>query len=99
MQGLRSQDILKFMFSKKAKKLTKSSPSIWQNVISVKSEVKISLIFVAFLENTNFNVLVYLCQKITYHFYLVYENYTTYKFLTVFDHKFDILRKYYNSFL
>ena len=32
----------------------KSSPSIWQYVVSVKSMMKISSIFVAFLENTNF---------------------------------------------
>ena len=33
----------------------KSSPAIWHYVLSVKSTVKISSIFVAFLENTNFN--------------------------------------------
>ena len=33
----------------------KSSPSIWHYVVSVKSKVKISSIFVAFLENRNFN--------------------------------------------
>ena len=32
----------------------KSSPSIWHYVVSVKSTVKTSSIFVAFLENTNF---------------------------------------------
>ena len=32
----------------------KSSLSIWRYVVSVKSTVKISSIFVAFLENTNF---------------------------------------------
>ena len=32
----------------------KSSPSIWHYVVDVKSTVKISLIFVAFLENINF---------------------------------------------
>ena len=32
----------------------KSSPSIWRYVVYVKSIVKISSIFVAFLENTNF---------------------------------------------
>ena len=31
-----------------------SSLSIWHYVVSVKLTVKISLIFVAFLENTNF---------------------------------------------
>ena len=33
----------------------KSSPRIWHYVVSVKSAVKISSIFVAFLENMNFN--------------------------------------------
>ena len=33
----------------------KSSSSIWRYLVSVKSTVKISSIFVAFLENTNFN--------------------------------------------
>ena len=41
------------MFSKKATKIDKISPSIWHYVVSVKSTVKISSIFVAFLENTN----------------------------------------------
>ena len=45
---------LKLVFSKKATKLTKSSPSIWHYVVSVKPTVKISSIFVAFLENMNF---------------------------------------------
>ena len=35
-------------------KLMKSSPSIWNYAVSIKSTVKISSIFVAFLENTNF---------------------------------------------
>ena len=34
--------------------MTKSSPSIWHYVVSVKSTVKISSIFVAFSEYTNF---------------------------------------------
>ena len=34
----------------------KSSPSIWRYVVSVKSMVKISSIFVAFLENMNFKL-------------------------------------------
>ena len=33
----------------------KSSPSIWNYVVSVNLTVKISSIFVAFLENTDFN--------------------------------------------
>ena len=45
---------LKFMFSKKATKLTKSSPLIWHLLHNVKSMVKISSIFVAFSENMNF---------------------------------------------
>ena len=46
--------IVKFMFSKKATKNDKFSPSIWRYVVNVKSTVKISSIFVAFLENMNF---------------------------------------------
>ena len=42
---------LKFVFSMKATKLKKSSPSIWHLLHNV---VKISSIFVAFLENMNF---------------------------------------------
>ena len=34
----------------------KSLPSIWYYVVSVKSTVKISSIFVAFLENMNFTL-------------------------------------------
>ena len=45
------------MFSKKATKLTKSSPSICHYAVSVKSTVKISSIFVAFLESTNFTTI------------------------------------------
>jgi hypothetical protein len=50
---------LKFMFSKKflPQKLTKSSPLIWHYVVIVKFIVKISSIFVAFWENTNFTSL------------------------------------------
>ena len=42
------------MFSTKAQKFMKSSPSIWHYVVSVKLTVNISPIFVAFLENMNF---------------------------------------------
>ena len=35
----------------------KSSPSIWRYVVNVKLTVKISSIFVAFLDNMNFNML------------------------------------------
>ena len=42
------------MFStKRPQKLTKSSPSNWHYVVSVKSAVKISSIFVTFLDNMN----------------------------------------------
>ena len=47
--------LLKFMFSKKAKKMMKSSSLIWRYVVNFKSIVKISSIFVAVLENMNFN--------------------------------------------
>ena len=41
---------------RRPQKLTKSSLPIWHYEVSVKSMVKISSIFVAFLENKNFNV-------------------------------------------
>ena len=47
-------DFVKFMFSKKATKIDKSSPKIWHLLHNVKSTVKISSIFAAFLENMNF---------------------------------------------
>ena len=47
--------LVKFIL-RRPQKLTKSSPSIWHNVVSVKLTVKISSIFVAFLENTNFKI-------------------------------------------
>ena len=37
--------------------MTKSSPTIWHLLHNVKSTVKISAIFVAFLENTNFTII------------------------------------------
>ena len=37
----------------------KSSPLIWRYVVNVKASVKISSIFVAFLENINFNLPVF----------------------------------------
>ena len=49
--------LVKFMFSKKATKMTKSSPLIWHCVVSVKLTVKTLSIFVAFLENANFSIL------------------------------------------
>ena len=50
-----SRLLLKFVYSKKAtKKMSKSSPSIWRLLHNFKSTVKISSIFVAFLENMNF---------------------------------------------
>ena len=46
--------MLKFMFSKKAKKIDKIFTVDLTFTVKVKSTVKISSIFVAFLENTNF---------------------------------------------
>ena len=46
--------MVKFKFSKKATEIDKIFPSIWRYVVSVKSTVKISSIFLAFLENMNF---------------------------------------------
>ena len=46
--------LLKFMW--RAQNLTKCSPSIWRYVVNVKSTVKISSNFVAFLENINFKL-------------------------------------------
>ena len=42
-------------FLRRPQKSMKSSPSIWHYVVDVKSTVKVSSIFVAFLENMNFN--------------------------------------------
>ena len=42
------------IFVRRSRKLTKSSPSIWHLLHSVKSTVKISSIFVASIENMNF---------------------------------------------
>ena len=42
------------MFSKKATKFDKIFTTIWHYVVSVKSTVKITSNFVAFLENMNF---------------------------------------------
>ena len=39
--------------------------SIWRYVVSVKSMVKISSIFVAFIENTNYISYIYFCQNMT----------------------------------
>ena len=49
-------------FLRRPPKWTKSSPSIWHLLHSVKSTVKISSIFVAFLENMNLINTVYQCQ-------------------------------------
>ena len=43
-------------FLRRPQKMMKSSPSIWRYVVNVKSTVKISSIFVAFLENMNFTM-------------------------------------------
>ena len=47
------QNLIKFMFSKKATKIDEIFTVDWQ-IPSDKSTVKISSFFVAFLENTNF---------------------------------------------
>ena len=54
----------------------KSSPSIWHYVVSVKSAVKISSIFVAFLENTNFTI-------ILFRDYLTFSKYVQKEFLSI----------------
>ena len=46
--------LVKFIFSKKATKLTKSSRSIWYLLHNVKSTVKILSNFAVFLKNINF---------------------------------------------
>ena len=51
-----SDEKLKFMFSKKAKKLTKSSPLIWNLLSKRQIDREYFVIFAAFLENMNFNV-------------------------------------------
>ena len=62
--------------------MTKSSPSIWHYVVSVKSTVKISSIFVTFLENMNFKqgngnkVLSVLLKLTQYNFGLSVLNFT-----------------------
>ena len=48
------RSVIKF-FLRRPRKLTKSSLSIWHFLRSVKSTLKISSVFVAFLENMNFN--------------------------------------------
>ena len=48
--------ILKFMFSKKATKIDEIFTVYWHLLHNVKSSVKISSNFVAFLENVNFNI-------------------------------------------
>ena len=45
------------MFCKKATKIDEISGVMWHYVVDVKSTVKISSIFVVFLENMNFNLL------------------------------------------
>ena len=51
--------------------MTKSSLSIWQYVVTVKSMVKISSIFVAFLENMNFILDYKLCTLYSSSFSIV----------------------------
>ena len=51
-----SYDVFKVLcFLRRPQNLTKSSLSIWRYVVNLKSTVKISLTFVTFLENMNFN--------------------------------------------
>ena len=49
----------------------KSSPAIWHYVLSVKSTVKISSIFVAFLENTNFNDYFVISEYVAFYIFLL----------------------------
>ena len=51
------------MFSKKAIKFDEIFTVIWHYVVNVKLTVKISSIFVAFLENMNFNSVI----QLSYH--------------------------------
>ena len=51
------QQVYSARFQRKPQKLTKSSPSIGQYVATIKLTVKISSIFVAFLENMKFKCL------------------------------------------
>ena len=50
-----------FLFLRRPQNLTKSSPSIWHLLHSVKSTVKILPIFVSFLENMNFKRILERC--------------------------------------
>ena len=56
--------------------MTKSSPSIWHLLHSVKLSVKISLIFVAFLENRNFTFryFLYFWKLVVYLNEVYFEN-------------------------
>ena len=63
--------VLKFMFSKKASKMTKSSPSIWQLLHTVKLKVKILSFFVAFSENVNFTIVEVIKGSIMTTFWLL----------------------------
>ena len=54
---------VKFMFSKKAKKIDEIFTDVWQYVVNVKSMVKISSIFVAFLENMNFKTILHFSER------------------------------------
>ena len=53
-QHARKEQNVKFMFLRRPQNLMKSSPSICRYVVSAKLTVKISSIFVAFLENMDF---------------------------------------------
>ena len=56
--------------------MTKSSPSIWCLLHNVKLTMKIPLIFVPFLENRNFNFIIFLVswENLLTHFFLIKLN-------------------------
>ena len=53
---MKSQRHIKFVFLRRPQKSTKPSPLIWHLLHNVKSTVKISSNFLAFLENMKFNL-------------------------------------------
>ena len=70
--------------------MTKSSPLIWQYVVSVKSTVKVSSILVAFLENTNFKTRLCLLSHISLNFGV--PGTTTQRYVTVICNSFKTSR-------
>ena len=65
-------EVVKFMFSKKATKITKSSPSIWRLLSKCQIDGEDFVIFVAFLENMNFNHKQVLAELLKYAKYTKY---------------------------